>query len=547
MQQIEFVKIYKRKHCLVIDDFPDFRLTVKKMLVNFGVEHVDMAANGEEAVAACLNRHYDIVLSDYNLGGGKTGQQVLEELRYKNALKPSTLYVMITAEMTRGQVFGALEYQPDAYIAKPITPTLLKQRLDRLVLEQEAMLPVYQAMEKGDFSQAIHQCESRMQDNPRFRSLCMRTLAQLYMQAGQLAEARALYQEAQADRRLEWAELGLVRVDIAEGNYDEAERRLTDCEANNSQCMEVYDCLATVYEKQHRLSDAKAALERGLSVSPQAILRHRRLAEVSENLGDWQGAETSRRRVLRLAAHSTYEGLENAVALVNCVSGMLQDEERKDTKKLNECLDLLKKSEQKYRADGADKVRCLAAATRVLLANGERDRALQQLEQAQNMAVPVTEAGGTAAIELAQALMAVGDKHAAHELLAEVIAAHPGDAYVARRVDQIAEFPMSDDGKAVAVRLNRQGKALFDEKRYQEAIRFFEDARAIYPNHIALVLNQLMAMVRFAGESGTTPELLAQGDKLLRRLGDLPESHEHHQRLMRLRQQFEGLAQGAAR
>ena len=118
--------------CLVVDDMPDIRVALTKMLRTFGAEQIDFVANGDQAIEACSSRTYQLVLCDYNLGDGRDGQQVLEELRFRNQLNNTSIFVMVTAESSREMVLGALEYQPDDYITKPITLPFLRQRLDRV-------------------------------------------------------------------------------------------------------------------------------------------------------------------------------------------------------------------------------------------------------------------------------------------------------------------------------------------------------------------------------------------------------------------------------
>ena len=142
IKQIDIVKIYAQKKCLIIDDFPEIRGSLSRSLKTFGVNHIDTAANGEEAIKYCTKRKYDIVLCDYNLGSGKDGQQILEEVRHLRVLLMTSLFVMITGESSREMVLGALECQPDDYITKPYTPASLKVRLNKAIIRHEALLPI---------------------------------------------------------------------------------------------------------------------------------------------------------------------------------------------------------------------------------------------------------------------------------------------------------------------------------------------------------------------------------------------------------------------
>ena len=61
---------YSNKRFLVVDDFSDFRTSMKSMLRDIGAKDVDTADRGEDALAMCRPKRYDIILHDYNLGAG---------------------------------------------------------------------------------------------------------------------------------------------------------------------------------------------------------------------------------------------------------------------------------------------------------------------------------------------------------------------------------------------------------------------------------------------------------------------------------------------
>ena len=79
-RQVQLAKYYRHLKFLVIDDFENFRMSIRQMIRSFGVEKIEVAGTGEDAVRRCENQHFDVVICDYNLGSGKNGQQVLEEL-----------------------------------------------------------------------------------------------------------------------------------------------------------------------------------------------------------------------------------------------------------------------------------------------------------------------------------------------------------------------------------------------------------------------------------------------------------------------------------
>lgn len=114
MQSLE--DALRDKRILIIDDLVDARSALKKMMTLLGANIIDTANDGRQASELITEHHYDIILSDYNLESGKDGQQILEEARYSNRLKASSLFIMVTGENAIEMVMGALEYEPDNYI-----------------------------------------------------------------------------------------------------------------------------------------------------------------------------------------------------------------------------------------------------------------------------------------------------------------------------------------------------------------------------------------------------------------------------------------------
>ena len=119
---------YHKKRVLIIEDLAEMRSSMKSMLSTLGVQEIETVNNGEEALAKLARKTYHIIFSDYELGRGKDGQQILEEIRYSALIPASTVYIMVTAAQTVEMVMGALECEPDGYIAKPVTLEILRTR-----------------------------------------------------------------------------------------------------------------------------------------------------------------------------------------------------------------------------------------------------------------------------------------------------------------------------------------------------------------------------------------------------------------------------------
>jgi CheY-like chemotaxis protein len=167
-RQVQLAKYYRNLRFLVIDDFENFRMSLRQMINAFGVEAIEIVGSGEDAVARCEEQDFDIILCDYNLGPGKNGQQVLEELRFNRLLKHTSIFVMVTAETSKDMVMGALEYLPDAYITKPLTKAVLQTRLDKLIEQREVLKPINTAIDEEQIEKAILLLDQEIKRDSRY-------------------------------------------------------------------------------------------------------------------------------------------------------------------------------------------------------------------------------------------------------------------------------------------------------------------------------------------------------------------------------------------
>ncbi len=68
------------------------------MVAISGADNIDAAFDDVEAMSLIQEQEYDIVLSDYNLGRSKDGQQILEEAHFSQRLQATSLFVVINGE-----------------------------------------------------------------------------------------------------------------------------------------------------------------------------------------------------------------------------------------------------------------------------------------------------------------------------------------------------------------------------------------------------------------------------------------------------------------
>ncbi|MCJ7690737.1 MAG: response regulator, partial [Clostridiaceae bacterium] len=79
----------------------------------------DIAVNGEEAVKACLNSNYDIILMDCQMPV-MDGYEATRQIRKAEGDRKHTIIVAMTAHVMKGDVEKCIEEGMDAFLGKPI-------------------------------------------------------------------------------------------------------------------------------------------------------------------------------------------------------------------------------------------------------------------------------------------------------------------------------------------------------------------------------------------------------------------------------------------
>ncbi len=536
MQKIDVIKIYQRKNALVIDDFPDMRGSIRRMLVNFGIADVETASTGEEAVTWCENKHFDIILCDYNLGDGKNGQQILEELRYRKLLKRASAYMMITAETTKSMVFGALEYQPDDYLTKPFTQTVLQKRLDRLVLEKEELLEINRAMDEHEYDHAIMLCDEHINGKTRYEQKCYRIKAQCFLEKHLYKNAKTIYEKVLDERPVDWAQIGLGTCLMEMGDLDAAEAVFNQLISQNCLCLEVYDALANIKEQRGDIAGAQQLLEYASEISPNAILRQQILADISQSNGDWERAEKARRKVMRLGANSCYESPENYFKLARCISTQIKSSDTKDRKRVSEAEEVLDRARRRYRDNPDVRLQSDIINATVYADAGQVEESRKRIDAISGKlnTSEDEQAAAQIALDLARCYQSMGDNQQAQAILRELAAKHPDDEAIGEAIDRLSDEPLSQKGKDKAVELNRRGKELLSSQQFAQAVSLFSEALRHYPNNIAVKLNLLLALVRNMRAQGPTAEQIERSNKIINSVDTLTEDHPLYERFQAL-------------
>jgi DNA-binding response OmpR family regulator len=301
---------FSNKKALLIEDMAEARIMQRKMLTDFGFTSIDIAMKAETAIELLRNSSFDVILSDYNLGNGKDGQQLLEEIRHSKLIPNTATYLMVTAETSIEMVMGAIEYQPDGYITKPFSQAVLQRRLSKLLETKNRLFDVNVALDANNFTEAITAAKQVMKKYPSLVGKCERIIGESLLEIKEYKKALSLFNRTLKNRKMPWALFGKAKSYFLMGELEKAEQNFRQLMLDNRFFVSAYDWLAKIQIVQGKLDEAQVTLIEAVSRSPKNILRQMELGKISLSLNDYMAAEMAYRRAVFMAKYSCYNTAE---------------------------------------------------------------------------------------------------------------------------------------------------------------------------------------------------------------------------------------------
>lgn len=133
---------YDSLRVLVLEDEAHIRRLIDRLLRQIGFESIYLVADGIDGMKELLRIHPDLIICDVHMEpmGGMKFLQTLRSIR--DASLSGLPVIFLTADAEVDTVMQAKELRVDGYIAKPVSLTQLKTKIDVVLAE-------YQAREMG--------------------------------------------------------------------------------------------------------------------------------------------------------------------------------------------------------------------------------------------------------------------------------------------------------------------------------------------------------------------------------------------------------------
>ena len=116
---------------LVVDDSPLARKHIIRVLKNVGIENIDEAKNGKEAVKCINNRFYDLVVTDYNMPE-MDGEMLTRYIREESS-QASIPIIMVTSEGDRQRLSAVQQAGVSGICDKPFETGSVKKMIKNVL------------------------------------------------------------------------------------------------------------------------------------------------------------------------------------------------------------------------------------------------------------------------------------------------------------------------------------------------------------------------------------------------------------------------------
>jgi len=532
------LEAYSKKRFLIVDELDTFCFSTKKTLKELGLKLVDTANSAQKVIRGFENINYDVVLCNYDLGKGKNGQELLEELRYRKLLSFSGLFFIISAEVEKGKVMGTVENEPDGYLVKPVSPKDLKLRLEKLLQMKESMQSIDQNIDDGNFEAAIKLCDQKIIEKDNYSLRCLKTKAWLLGKTGDYDQAKVTYQSILKSNDFIWAEYGLAKIALKQESYQEAETQLRHIISKDETQVEAMDLLAEMYKNQNKIEQAQDLVKQAISLSPNALLRQKELADLCVMNNQPDEANEAFQQVQKLSDQSIYAKPEQTYDYVDFLASQATSKDSPiDSNEVKIALEQLAIAEKRFNNTNNITIQTKLMSANLYAVVGDTEEAKKLVEQALNTDSTPSELDAATLKVAASSLSLLGDDQKAEQYLEKAADIASDDPGLVGKIYQQLNNKITLEQRVLATQKNKQGIEYYSEGKTLEATSVLREAQTLTPRHISLNLNLIQVLLKLHKETNDET-LLDEVKTLLLKIRHTPKYHKEFKRFAFMKKQF---------
>lgn len=497
---------YHLMRYLVIDDVISMRTSLRTTISTLGGSKIDMVGTATDAINRLALQPYDVILCDYDLGAGKDGQQLLEEVKNRKMIGHSTIFIMVTAERSYEKVVSAVELSPDDYLIKPFAGEVLRLRIERAAQKKTYFAEISRLIDKENYRAAIAACDYLLRTPSQYKIDLLRLKAEACLLLGDVPGTRRVYEQILALREMPWARMGLAKTLYFNGEYEGAAAMFQAVVNSNQHYMEAHDWLAKAHAAGGDDPTAQRVLKYAVGLSPRTTHRHKTLGETALRNGDLETAQGAFEAVLEFGQNSAFTQPEDFANLSRVLL------EKGETEKAREIM-----AEARKQFDNSPDVLLHAAIMdcMALSKNGNKEAAEAALKESLAKFGDPLKNRESVVFDMSSACFLAGDAENGHKIIQSYIQNNHADKAVHRkaeamfsRIGMVAKGQeIVNDATREVIKLNNSAVRMAQAGDLKGAMELLLAAVQKYQNNLTIVLNATHSILAYMQANGWDEDL----------------------------------------
>lgn len=273
---------------LVIEPNTMLRSMTAGQLRSGGVGEVVTCGKMQQARELLERNTFDIVICNLDPGapGGLSAHDLLNELRREQLLPFSTVFLMVTSQVTYAQALEAAETALDGFLVRPFTGPVLIDRVLEARRRKRELSSVMKALESGKLEVAVQRALERFQERQPFWLFCGRMAAELLLRLQRPQDALLMFERLHEAQPSAWARVGMARCEWAAGRLGKAQKVIDALLRDDPQCADALDLQGRMRLDRSDFAGALESYRAASLATPGCLLRAQHAGALAFYLGE---------------------------------------------------------------------------------------------------------------------------------------------------------------------------------------------------------------------------------------------------------------------
>lgn len=530
-EHIEAPKAINELKVLIVDNQSLVHEQIASALNDAGVRRVEHAHNAYNAVRACQENTFDIVLLSFNVSHDKDGFHLFEEFKHHQYITDKTTVIFLSAETSAELVNCIIELQPDDFWVKPLARQKMQQRLRALIEMRRKLNKLLHCLYNEDYAAAIYHAERQLVDAdmadqyPRMK----RIVGECLMSLRDYAQAEQYYLRLSDEYQHAWVQIGLAKSLLRQDKIEDAELLVEHLLARDDTRFKTYDLLAQYYIEKSQFDVAYEQMKQAVKLAPRNIERNKKLWDLARLNHDKAGQLDAVQKMAKYAKNSIHDSPELTLNVARSILDLASSASQVETVKLMNALDkeltpiqdnvLLRRQLEQQLAVIQVRSMCLNNE------KGEAEKLIKSYFGGDETHLTMEDN-----LDLMKAYHQLGMREECVKILDKLRAQIAGDSFSSRVVDEYLKQEAIErtEIQFTTKELKEMAAVNYRENRFGPAYHNLRQALTLSPENKQIALSLLKVMVQLSKKESLNPEQIADARIALKLLfaSDLAPSQQ---------------------